>query len=701
MSSPHSSGFFIRAVALLAALSSVAAAEDPYEEGEVLVTFRENVTTPAARTSLAKRSLALTEHYDRISERRRCVSGMVRDKSRTTAKLIEELRKDPDVETAEPNYYRHTRLTAPNDTRFGELWGLRNTGQTVNATAGTSGVDVKFLEAWNLSRASGQEIVVGVIDTGVDITHPDLVGNIWTNPGEIAGNGIDDDANGYIDDVHGYDFRLGTASMTDSGEHGTHVSGTIAASGKNALGVIGLQYKAKILPLKVSSDGSLMLASAVVSACNYAVALKAKGVNIVAINASFGGGSFSTAERNAISALNSAGIVFCAAAGNEGADNDATTDYPSGYNLPNIISVAAITSANTLASYSNYGATTVDIGAPGSSILSTVPLSQAARTDSVTIGSTVYAARHLEFSGTTIAAGITRSIHSCGTGETASAFPAAVSGNIALIQRGNNTFAEKVTFATAAGAVAAIIYDNTTASLASGGWTLGSSGSWIPVLQVTQATGNAIIASLPASGTVTSHPDASNAYGFLSGTSMATPHVAAAVALAAWNFPSETVTQRISRILSHTTAVSALSGKTVTGGRLDLLKMIDTDSDGLPDWWETEYFGSLAKTAAEDTDGDGFSNLAEFIGGTVPTSGASYLAFASAARIAGTSGANFALTFPTVAERFYRIEWSEGLDSSPWTQLGGTITGTGSPVEVIDIVTGVPQRFYRLRLLDP
>ena len=683
----------------LAALSFQAAysGEDPHVEGEVLVTFKQNVGDAGSRTALGRHSLEWSEHYDKISRQRGKSSGLVKGKGLSTARLIAELKADVDVETVEPNYIRHVSAIKPNDTNFSKLWGLENTGQTVNSTIGTSGADTKFLAAWNLARPSSADVVVAVADTGLDITHPDIAANVWINPGEIPGNGIDDDGNGYIDDVTGYDFASGTATMTDSGEHGTHVAGTIAAVGKNGVGVIGVDYRAKILPLKVSSDGDSLPTSAILSAFNYAIALKQKGVNIVAINASFGGSSSSTSERVATEALRDAGIVLCAAAGNDGANNDSTASYPANYATSNIISVAALTQANALASFSNYGATTVDIAAPGTNIYSTMPVSLSTVASSVTAGGTSYGAVGLEFAGSTGTGGMTGPIYSCGIGNT-DQFPVGLSGYIALIQRGSLNFSTKVANAKNAGAVAAIIYDTSTDSLGTGSWTLGSSGSWIPALQVTKASGEAILAALPATGTVVNALDPSQAYQFLDGTSMATPHVTGAVAFAALNFPSETMAQRIARILNHATPVAALSGKMTTGGRLNLLGIVDTDGDGLPDWWETENFGDLTHTATGDEDGDGFTDLEEFLSNTSPLQQGSHLAFSTFG--AGASGSSFQLSFPTVAERSYQVEWSDSMESGTWTALGSAVTGTGAAIQVEDSAafTASPHRFYRLRL---
>ena len=288
-------------------------------EGDVIITFKPAVEEIQANTALRRHSLGMTHRYRGLSRHKHRVFGLVRDgKKRSTEELIRILKEDPDVEAAEPNYLRHVSGVAPDDAEFGKVWGLSNSGQTVNSTAGVSGIDVKFLAAWKLARAPAGDVVVAVIDTGVDVAHPDLANNIWINAGEIGGNGIDDDNNGYTDDVQGYDFAKNTPKITDSGNHGTHVAGTIAAAGYNGVGIIGVQPLAKILPLTVSSNGGSMSTSAVLEALNYVILLKERGVNIVAVNASYGGVSATTAERRAIEALRDAGIILCAAAGNDG-----------------------------------------------------------------------------------------------------------------------------------------------------------------------------------------------------------------------------------------------------------------------------------------------------------------------------------------------------------------------------------------------
>jgi len=226
--------------------------------------------------------------------------------------------------------------------------------------------------AWALTKGSSS-VVVAVIDTGVDYNHVDLSSNIWTNPGEIAGNGIDDDHNGFVDDVHGYDFANNDGNPMDDNGHGTHVAGTIAAEA-NSYGVTGVASSTSIMCLKfLSANGSGYLSDAI-EAVNYATMMRTTyGVNVRVDNNSWGGGSFSAAMQSAIQASNSAGILFVAAAGNSGANNDASPQYPANYDSPNVISVAATDKNGLLASFTNYGASTVDIAAPGVSIYSTTP----------------------------------------------------------------------------------------------------------------------------------------------------------------------------------------------------------------------------------------------------------------------------------------------------------------------------------------
>jgi subtilisin family serine protease len=600
------------------------------------------------------------------------------------------LSADPEVELAEPNYLRWASSSVPNDALFPQLWGLRNTGQSVNGVIGTSGDDIEFVNAWTMARTSSVPAVVAVIDTGVDYTHPDLAPSMWTNPGETPANSVDDDGNGYVDDVYGYDFAAGTANPLDSGLHGTHVSGTIAAAGDNLLGIIGVNYQARIMALKASSDGASFTSAAVIEAVQYATMMKNRGVNIVAINASFGGGGSSSTERAAIQAAGNAGIIFCAAAGNSGLNRDVTPDYPASYRLANMIVVTASDQNDALASFSDYGATTVDLAAPGVNILSTVRTVTSAY---VAQASTTYSASELTFSGYTT--GITATIYDCGLGYPTN-FPPAVRNNIALISRGTLYFSEKVANAMAAGARAAIIYNNVSGTYLG---TLQYASNWIPTLSLSQADGQTLLSLLPATGTVVNAVSPSQSYQALDGTSMAAPHVAGAVAFAAMNFPAETVSQRIQRVLANVDTVAGLQGKVVTGGRLNLLRIVDTDRNGLPDWWEQTYFNRLlGKDATADADHDGASNLAEWLAGTNPTNAASCLRLLAPSATA-TSG--IVLHWPSVAGKTYRLERATNLLAGFNTVVRSNISAT-PPTNSEPDTAVLPDkaRYYRV-LVEP
>jgi serine protease len=275
---------------------------------------------------------------------------------------VAALRVRSGVAIAQPDYRVEIART-PDDPSFGSLWGLDNTGQG----GGTPSADIGAPVAWNTSTGTGHTIVA-VIDTGVDYNHPDLAANMWRNSREIPGNGIDDDHNGYKDDVYGYDFANNDSNPMDDNGHGTHVSGTIGALGNNGIGVAGVDWHAKIMALKfLDSSGSGYLSNAV-RALNYAVANGAK-----VVNASFGGGGYDAAMATAIANARAHGVIVVAAAGNDSANNDTTPSYPANYPGDNLISVAATDRNDQLAYFSNYGRTTVDIAAPGQSIYSTLP----------------------------------------------------------------------------------------------------------------------------------------------------------------------------------------------------------------------------------------------------------------------------------------------------------------------------------------
>ena len=282
----------------------------------------------------------------------------------------------PGVRFAEPNWI-YTHGAASNDTLFtnGSLWGMYG-DQSSPANAFGS----QAAEAWAAGNVGSSSVYVAVIDEGVQNTHQDLAANIWNNPFDPV-DGLDNDGNGYKDDRFGWDFA-GNNNTTYDGtqdDHGTHVAGTIGGVGGNAKGVAGVCWNVRIISCKFLGNTGGTTANAV-RAIDYVTDLKNRhGLNIVATNNSWGGGGFSQSLSDAIGRANTAGILFIAAAGNNGSNNDQFPNYPASYTHANIISVASITNTGARSSFSNFGATSVDIGAPGSSIQSTMPSSNGSK----------------------------------------------------------------------------------------------------------------------------------------------------------------------------------------------------------------------------------------------------------------------------------------------------------------------------------
>lgn len=298
-----------------------------------------------------------------LNERPTVASNEKRDPADALLARIKELKASGRFEYVEPNWVVQA-MAVPTDGAFsdGRLWGLRNSGQS----GGLSGADVNAEAAWNITTGS-ESVVVGVIDSGVRYTHWDLEDNMWTNPGEIPNDGIDNDRNGYVDDVYGINAYSGTGDPMDDNDHGTHCAGTIGAMGNGGGDHVGVAWNVQIMALKfLGADGSGSTDGAI-ECIEYAIE---NGVDI--LSNSWGGGGYSRGLADAIQAANNAGIIFIAAAGNESNNNDWSASYPASYEIPNVISVAALDRADELASFSNYGFRSVDIGAPGVSIYSTV-----------------------------------------------------------------------------------------------------------------------------------------------------------------------------------------------------------------------------------------------------------------------------------------------------------------------------------------
>lgn len=342
----------------------------PASNQRILVRFKEgsaNATKSALHRTLGsrvKRSLKSVPGLQVIE------TGAGKDADN----VLKQYQKDPSVLYAEPDY-RIKLKAVPNDTSFSQLWALNNTGQT----GGVPDADINAPEAWDITRGSNS-VIVAVVDTGVDYTHEDLAANIWTNPGEIPNDGIDNDGNGYIDDIHGIDTGDDDSDpMDDTVGHGTHVAGTIGARGNNSLGVTGVNWAVTIIGCKIftSSAGQELEAfvSGAVECLDYLYDLKMnRGIDITATNNSWGWiGNPSQTLMDAIDRQRQAGILFIAAAGNDSLDNDKILDNPSSYYIPNVISVAASNHTDILADFSNYGRRTVHVAAPGEEILSTIP----------------------------------------------------------------------------------------------------------------------------------------------------------------------------------------------------------------------------------------------------------------------------------------------------------------------------------------
>jgi len=339
------------------------------------------------------------------------------------AAAMRGLQNEQTVEFAEPNWiYRHQAVS--NDTYYanGSLWGMYG-----DAGSPANQYGSRAAEAWAAEHTNCGSVYVGIIDEGYMYTHEDLSANAGTNPGETAGNGVDDDGNGYVDDVYGWDFDGNNNTVFDgvNDDHGTHVAGTIGGTGGNGKGVAGVCWSVKLINAKFLGSNGGTTANAI-KAVDYMTDLKTRhGLKLVATNNSWGGGGFSQALKDAIDRAGAADILFVAAAGNGGRDgvgddNDRTPHYPSSYASGNIIAVAAITSTGAKASFSNFGATTVDIGAPGSGIWSTVPVRSKGNTGSgyasyggtsmatphVTGAAALYAATHPGASAANIKSGI-------------------------------------------------------------------------------------------------------------------------------------------------------------------------------------------------------------------------------------------------------------------------------------------------------
>ena len=375
--------------------------------GELLVGYRPGASPEQRANARSRASAQLADRVVRGEGDRSEVELVRIPQGSDRSAAMRRLQEDPSVTYAEPNWVvQHAGASTDPYFTNGSLWGMY--GDAPGTPTNEYGSQAE--EAWAANHTGSRDVYVGVIDEGIQYTHPDLDGNVWLNTFDRA-DGVDNDGNGYVDDLRGWDFDGNNNTIYDGGpkgnldDHGTHVAGTIGAEA-NGAGVVGVNWNVTMISGKFLGRRGGSIANAV-KAVDYFTDLKARhGLNIVATNNSWGGGGYSRGLFDAISRANAAGILFIAAAGNGGSDgvgddNDASPSYPSGYDVENVIAVATITSTGAKSTFSNYGATTVDLGAPGSGVWSTTAFNTyssyngtSMATPHVTGGAALYASTH-------------------------------------------------------------------------------------------------------------------------------------------------------------------------------------------------------------------------------------------------------------------------------------------------------------------
>lgn len=358
--------------AALAAAKQSLQAGRPHVANEVLLQFAAGASASEQQAVLGRLGGQRLERVARAQGGRGELVRARLNRGAMSGALLERLAGEPALLYAEPNWlYAHQVTANPNDPYLGNLWGMLGATTSPSHPYGSGALAV-----WNADRRCSNAVVVGVIDEGLMITHPDLAANVWVNPGEYGKKAkVDDDGNGYVDDINGWDFVGNNASVYDGAadDHGSHVAGTVAASINNGVGVFGVCPTAKLIGAKFLGNNGGTTANAV-KAVRYLTDLKLRhGLALVASNNSWGGGGYSQALADAIAAAGAANILFVAAAGNSSSNIDLTPSYPASYALSNLIAVAALDKPGNLASFSSYGANSVHLAAPGVSVLSTVP----------------------------------------------------------------------------------------------------------------------------------------------------------------------------------------------------------------------------------------------------------------------------------------------------------------------------------------